>query len=862
MVTPKNTVSIALALLVMVPVTLSQQAETDKKAQQEKSKSADVEKKPEHGVAEFGLRQFWGDEYGRPDLPFKPGIQNSKYNEYRDIRNGFFVRRLIVEMEDFLGSSNYVGLQSRNSIYKDQSYLATVGKWGMYRVQFRYDEIPHTFTNTTRTMFTTTTPGAFTISPLIRSSLQASQALSTLPSTIQTQVVPGMQFVTPELERRNGSLIASYEPNGRWTLWTSVNREHMSGTRPLGLIFNSSPSASTTGGDGIEIPEPIRYFTTNFRVGTEYGSDVWAVQLSYLGSFFDNAITTVTFDNPFRTTDCVQPNGCTSATQGPAVGRLDLYPSNTAHYLTFAGALGLNKRVHLMASINPGWLRQNDRFTPYTSNSVLQAMTGPLPASSLDGKKTTLAMNYTLVAVPIKHLELKAGFRDYDYSNDTPVRSFTPVQGDFSAPNLTSPVQNTPWSYNRKTFEATGNYYFGKKSSFKAGYVGDWMDRTHRDVSHTLENSFIASLDLVPHRDFSFNVSYRHAVRDPEAYEDEAFLLANVSGGITEEQVDHRRFDEAARVRDRFDVQASWDVTGRITLTAFGGSTQDDYNRRGGVNRSTPLNFIPSTTNPYYLYGALKDIGNNFGFDADFVVTSAVSVFAEYSREFNHKRMVSRYRVPGSGIANGVLVTSNCGLSGAPCDSANNDWESIADDKVDVWTAGSDISIGKKAFFTTYYSLSAGNGKVDSRPLGDSTLATGPNKFLLTGTNAAVAYPQMTNRLHEVVAIFKFNLTKSIMPKIEYRYQQWDNRDYQTSAMTPYMGCVSPIPNGPPVTNAVPGCTAPILLSNIASPVGSPSPYYPYFVVGDPSSARYLFLGADQPSYHAHYMAATVEIHF
>jgi hypothetical protein len=88
-----------------------------------------------------------------------------------------------------------------------------------------------------------------------------------------------------------------------------------------------------------------------------------------------------------------------------------------------------------------------------------------------------------------------------------------------------------------------------------------------------------------------------------------------------------------------------------------------------------------------------------------------------------------------------------------------------------------------------------------------------------------------------------------VTPKIEYRYQQFDNKDYQTSPMTPYMGCVSGITGTP-----VPGCTSPL--------IGTPSPFYPYFVVGDTSAARYLFMGADQPSYHAHYVAATLEYSF
>jgi hypothetical protein len=49
---------------------------------------------------------------------------------------------------------------------------------------------------------------------------------------------------------------------------------------------------------------------------------------------------------------------------------------------------------------------------------------------------------------------------------------------------------------------------------------------------------------------------------------------------------------------------------------------------------------------------------------------------------------------------------------------------------------------------STYYSLSATKGNVDSRPLGDSTVLAGADTFLLTGTNAAVNYPETVNRLH------------------------------------------------------------------------------------------------------------------
>src|SRR5690242_21258742 len=118
---------LTLALLLLATFASAQDNSQPANSQKPSADTTADNPKPERGAVEFGVRQIWGDEYGRPDLPFKPGIQNSKYNEYRDIRNGFFIRRLRVEIEDFLGSKNYVGLQSRNSIYKDQSYLATFG---------------------------------------------------------------------------------------------------------------------------------------------------------------------------------------------------------------------------------------------------------------------------------------------------------------------------------------------------------------------------------------------------------------------------------------------------------------------------------------------------------------------------------------------------------------------------------------------------------------------------------------------------------------------------------------------------------------------------------------------------------------
>jgi hypothetical protein len=281
---------------------------------------------------------------------------------------------------------------------------------------------------------------------------------------------------------------------------------------------------------------------------------------------------------------------------------------------------------------------------------------------------------------------------------------------------------------------------------------------------------------------------------------------------------------------------------------SFGGTfltIQSNFNRQGGVNSPTALNFVPGRTRPYYLYGFMNDLSWLYTGDITYTFSPEVSLFAEYTRENYYKRMISRSRTPPSGTQ--TILTCN------GCDTANNDWESTTRDLFDTYTTGVDLFIGKRLWISPYYSLSAGKGNVFTRALGDVSITTGANQFLLTGGSTAEDYPQTTTRIHDAAAVVKFKLTANLMPKFEYRLQQFDNRDYQTSVMNPYMGCIgagSVVVSSPCINVG----------TNLA--VKSPNSYYPGFVVGDTAAARYLFLGADQPSYRSHMVIATLEYRF
>jgi hypothetical protein len=472
------------------------------------------------------------------------------------------------------------------------------------------------------------------------------------------------------------------------------------------------------------------------------------------------------------------------------------------------------------------------------------------------------------------------------------------VQGDSGAPGLDD-NQGRVTSYNKKTFELTGNWYFAKRSSLKVGYEGEWFDRSHRDAAHSQENSFIAALDLSPNKTFLFRASYRHSDRKPDSYEDEdsdgvpcdatALAAARAAFEFPGIHPCARRFDEAGRLRNRGDVLVEYSPWDKLTLSGSFNTTQDDYNRRGGANSATPLNYLTgssATIYPYYLYGVLKDLSYNYNFDANYAIKPEVSVFAEYSHEKYHRTMASRYRAPESTTLsanpNGCGTSSNALAFQGPCDSANNDWISAARDFVDVWSAGADFFLGKKVYLTTYYSLSAVKGRIFNRALGtqpanfltqptrrDGTDTGVPaiDRFMMTTTSGAYDYPETVNRSHEVTVIFKYKLRKNIMPKVEYTFQQYDYKDFQTSPMTPFLGCVAtsgvPAAGGAPgspsiAATAAPGCT--VIGPTTASSISSP--FYPYFVVGDTGAARYYFLGADQPSYRTHRVAAGIQYTF
>ncbi len=664
------------------------------------------------GSIELGVRVLAGDR------------DSSKFEEYRHIPKGFYIQNFRLHLDELFGKSYFFSFQTRETLERDQGYLLRAGRSGKFRFDLRWDQTPHLFTNSARIPFSEPQPGVFTLPATVRTALQAR------PEDFAALVADSPALGIP-LRRFKGGGAFLYTPTTDWSFRVEYSREKLTGLRPFGTTTNGFTNT-------VELPERLDYRTNEVKAETEYFNRTWAIQVGYAGSIFENRVGELVWDNPFRVTD---------ASGNAARGRLDFYPDNTAQSFTIAGAVNLGKSTRLMASIVPGWMRQNDTFLPFTINSTISGVPD-LPATSLDGRKQTLAMNYTLTNQSFEALTLTARYRSQDYNNDTPSLIFPAYERTDQSLSAV-PRRNLPYGFHRQSLGFDGSWEFWKGHFFKLDYEWERFDREHRDVERATEHTIGAALDLNPRRWMLFRLSYRHADREPGHYEaNEDSLIAGISATALGQLHELRKFDEAARTRERAQSLLQLSFTDALSFSASFGTTQDDYKESA--------------------YGLLKDWNYDLSFDLTYAPLPELSLFGEYTKEKFRRSQRSRQRVPASATA-------------AANDSTNNDWEGHSRERVDTWGAGINASLFKNRLTAdVFYSLSAARESSLTRALGSASLAG----FLVT---AAQPYPDTNNRYHQVVSSIRLRLADNLWHKLEYRFERYDRRDFQIDRIAPYM---------------------------------------------------------------------------
>ena len=433
--------------------------------------------------------------------------QKAKYDEYRDLRDGFFGDASL----QYEHGRYYLDFWAEDAGRKTQSYGLAGGRWGSFKLFFAYDQLPHNFTFGAKSFYQGV-EGANLSYPIHPPS---------------TNVATWNSF-DYSVERRNysgGLKIDQFKP---FFLNASISKENRKGLYPL------SAAGTTPGGIAIELPSPVNYDTDNLKVEAGYIKNPLFLSLSYSYSKFQNDNSNLFFRNP------------ATANTAATTDVLTLPPNNDQYKLDLQGAVKLpwNSKFNMDLSYARA---QSDSilFNSYVadvsagaSNIGVRGRTGiTLSDYVFNGKVDTDSYNFVLTSNPVHFLEGKAFYKYYNRSNKSDQITTTDTTAD---PTV---FTNSLFGYRKQKAGAELGFRLPLSFYLTGGYT--WV-RTERDRE-----------DIPKNKDDIFNVDLRWSGAD--------FMVAKIGyerlhrkayfadpNDITNIETWVRRFDAARKDRDTY----------------------------------------------------------------------------------------------------------------------------------------------------------------------------------------------------------------------------------------------------------------------------------------------------------------------
>ena len=455
------------------------------------------------GEVDFGLRV--NSASGDP----------ARYQRLRDLRDGPTLDRFRYDRETeawtFQAAMDHVG-------YRDQRYAAAFDRYGKLKGSVEWNQIPLFYSTDTRTPFRSDSAGVFRLDDALRAGIQSGAATTAL-------FVPESRSFELRSKRETANARFTYAVAPPLDLKVSFTSTGRSGAQPWGASFGQS--------NAVELPVPIDHRTNDVNVTAEWSTERAMARLAYDGSWFNNDVETLIWDNPLRLTDL-------AAT--PSQGRMALWPNSTAHTVSAAGSVVLPARSRAFGYVSIGSWLQDQELLPHTINTAIAPI--PLGRATAQAEARILSMNYRLTSRPTPMLWLNGQFRLYDYDNRTPhfpVEQYVRVDSG-AATSLTGGSE--PFGYTRQFVDLDASFTPLTFAAFRLGYGRERDDRTFRYFEKTTEQIVRASIDSTALAWGSLRLQYDRSVRTGDGLDEQ--VLSDIG-----EQVSLRQFDISNRTRDR-----------------------------------------------------------------------------------------------------------------------------------------------------------------------------------------------------------------------------------------------------------------------------------------------------------------------
>jgi MtrB/PioB family decaheme-associated outer membrane protein len=358
------------------------------------------------------------------------------------------------------GSGRYAGDRQRltwtiEDLGLDARRLTLTGnRAGALEYRVAYRGLPHYSFDSTSTVFARTASEQLT--------LPAGWVRAPVTSQM-TSLAAGLRQQDIASQRDSFDLGVRLRPRDSLEVYADYQRQTRTGTIITGASFFNTTS---------QLPAPVDQSTDEVGLGVRYLGKHGTLDLGYRGSFFDNRLAALSWENPF------------SGPPGTERGRLAEAPDNTFHTVSLGGAFHFLERTAFTFSAGVGRGEQDETLLPYTSNSQLVA--SPLPRARLDGVVDTSHLALTVSSEPWERVRVRAAYRRDERDNRTPVSGWNGVIADtFGSATSES---NIAYDFERDRFSLTAATDLSHRLQLSAGYERTSRNRNQQEVAGQTEN--------------------------------------------------------------------------------------------------------------------------------------------------------------------------------------------------------------------------------------------------------------------------------------------------------------------------------------------------------------------------------------
>jgi MtrB/PioB family decaheme-associated outer membrane protein len=550
---------------------------------------------------------------------------SARFEEYRDLDSGFRVGlHLLGQSAD--GEKN-LDLRVVNGGRTDGRYTLTYGVPGEYGLVLDYNKIPHHFGNDGHTLYTRTGPGTYELNDAMQQAIEANLIANRPRVTfdyLNNLLAPFLataQAVDVGLERDRTLARFDLGKMGPWNLGLEYTHESRNGTRPFGSSFGFN--------NVTELAEPIDYDTTGAEVSGEWSGKMGGLRVGYRYSKFENNVSTLIWDNPFRFTDSTDGSAYsapgTGSVSGSAHGFADLAADNKSNQLFLSGRAKLGGSWWLNGSASHYQMKQNDPLLPYTLNSSIVGVnfdgstfdpTNPanLPQRTADQEAVTTNVTAQLGGQLGQDFDLTFHYRYYDY-DDKASRVEFPGYVRFHAVWEEVARITVPSVYTVQDAGAELGWDMATRTHLALSFNRQSWDRKFREIKTSDEDVVKLALDTHPNTHWSLRGSYEHGDRTIGDYNtnasEDSFLE---EGGVSTNIPGLRKYDEAARKYDAYKFLAQWLATDAWNFSFGVNGTKNDYNKSDFgllsddiIAYNAELDYTPSDKVSFFLFGQRSD---------------------------------------------------------------------------------------------------------------------------------------------------------------------------------------------------------------------------------------------------------------